>query len=306
MRFRASLALLLLAGFFEGAAADVRAVHTVEPRAFGYFLGDTLARIIEIETGPDDEIVPASLPRTGPSTYWLEVRDIKQASERRGDGRLHILEITYQAFYAPIDPRKQTIPAMEIAVRGPGGSETVAIPAFTFIISPLREIFPEKSGETSETFLRPDFPVEPRRFGHLRTAALGAALASALFLLLLARDLAWWPFHRRPVRPFSRAAREVGHALAKRANGAGYSSALLALHRAFDQAAGHRMLAADVDAFFAAHPEHDANRSDVERFFAASRAVFFGDAQRQGEIGFPSTDLKQLVADLARQERAAR
>lgn len=302
---RAGFALLLLAALTQSAAAEVRAVHTIEPRGFGYFLGDTLERIVEIEAGADDEIVPASLPRTGPSNYWLELRDIEQTSARRGDGRLHTLKLTYQTFYAPIDPRKQLIPATEITVRGPNGSETVTIPPFAFLMSPLREIFPEKSGESAETLLRPDFATGHRRFGASRTAALVAAALTALFLTLLARDLAWWPFHRRPARPFSRAVRDVGRALAKGGTD-GYRTALLALHRAFDTAAGHRLLAADVEGFLAAHPEHDDTRWQVERFFAASRAVFFGEAQREGETGLPPTELKELAVVLARQERAAR
>ena len=303
MRYR--LAALSLAAAANGASAEVRAVHAVEPRAFGYFLGDTLERTLEIETGPDDEIVAASLPRTGASNYWLELRDIDVTSKQDGDGRLHTLKLTYQTFYAPIDPKKVTIPAAEIAIRGPAGNETVSLPAFTFLTSPLREIFPEKSGETAETFLRADAPSQFRRSGGLRTAALAAVALSALFLALLARDLAWWPFHRRPARPFSRAVREVGRALGTRGSDS-YRRALVALHRAFDAAAGHRLLAADLDGFLSAHPEHEENRAEVERFFAASRAVFFGDAQREGEVGLPPHELKELAFALARQERAAR
>lgn len=302
---RTGLALLMLAALARGAAAEVRAVHAIEPRAFGYFLGDTLTRTIEIETGADDEIVEASLPRTGPSNYWLELRAIEHTSARNGDGRLHTLKLTYQVFYAPIDPRKQTIPASEIAFRCPDGSETATIPPFTFIMSPLREIFPEKSGGTAETVLRPDAAPPSRRSGGLRTMALVAAALSALFLTLLARDLAWWPFHRRPARPFSRAVREIGRALAK--GGAdGYRAALIALHRAFDTAAGQRLLAADLESFLAAHPEHGETRPRVERFFAASRAVFFGEAAREGQTVLPPAELRELAATLARKERATR
>ena len=301
---RAALAVLAALALAERAAAEVRAVYAHEPRAFGYFLGDTLTRTVEIETGADDEIVPASLPRPGASTYWLELRALDRSAAPRGDGRVHTLTLTYQAFYAAIDPRKVTIPATGITVRGPAGSDTATIPPFTFVMSPLREIFPEKSGGTAETAMQPDAAPEPRRSGALRTAALVAAALSALFLTLLARDLAWWPFHRRPVRPFSRAAREIGGALARRDGG--YRGALLALHRAFDAAAGHRLLAADLDGFLAAHPEHGAVRDEVERFFAASRTVFFGEAEREAAISLPPSELKELAAMLARQERAAR
>jgi mxaA protein len=302
-RVFSALFLIVLMPF--AAIAEVRAVHTLEPRAFGYFLGDTLERTVEIETGPDDEIVPASLPRTGPSNYWLELRAIAQTSEQRGDGRLHTLKLTYQTFYAPIDPRKQTIPQIELTIRGPAGNQTTIVPEFTFLMSPLREIFPEKSGETAETFLRPDIKPELRRSAGLRSGVLALAGLSGLLLLLVARDLGWWPFHKRPVRPFSRAVREVGRALGQGGT-TGYKAALLAMHRAFDTAAGQRLLAADLDGFLTSHPEHGETRPLVERFFAASRAAFFGDAPRQAETGMPATELKELASVLARQERGAR
>ena len=81
---RYALAVLLLAIAAGSAAAEVRAVRAFEPRPFGYFLGDVLERTIEIESGPEDEVVPASLPRTGASNYWLELRAIEVASREEG------------------------------------------------------------------------------------------------------------------------------------------------------------------------------------------------------------------------------
>jgi mxaA protein len=302
---RSLLVIVLLGALNQHALADVRSVRMIEPRAFGYFLGDTLERTVEIETDPADEIVPASLPRVGPSNYWLELRGIERETERRGDFRIHRLRLSYQVFYAPIDPRKQAIPAIEIAFRGNSGTTTATIPAFTLIISPLREIFPDKNTDPTETVLRPDFPSVLRRSGETRTLALIALGLSLAFLALLARDLGWWPFHRRPARPFSRAMRQIGRAMSE--EGAdGYRAALLALHRAFDTAAGRRVLAADLDAFLVSHPEHGALRPAVQRFFDASRAVFFGGGHREGQTSFPAVELKALAANLARQERVSR
>lgn len=299
------MVFVFLLGAASNAAAEVRSVRTIEPRAFGYFLGDTITRTVEIETTADAEVVPASLPRVGVSNYWLELRSLATAPATRGEGRVQKLTLTYQTFYAPIDPRKMTIPAVEIAIRSAGGSGTVSIPSFTFLMSPLREIFPEKSGETSETFLRPDAPVELRKSGGLRTTALLLGILAGVLGLLLAREFAWWPFQRRPARPFSRAAREVGRALT-RGGADGYRAALLALHRAFDTAAGHRLFASDVSEFLKAHPEHDETRPHVERFFATSRAVFFGERQGPGDPSLPAHELRDLASRLAREERAAR
>lgn len=299
--------VLLAALLVPGAGwAEVRSVHVEEPRAFGYFLGDLIERTAVIETARDDTIVPASLPRTGPSNYWLELKSVSQSTKQHADGAVHRLKLTYQMFYAPIDPRKVTIPEMDITIKTAAGNETATVPQFTTIMSPLREIFPEKSGETAETFLKQDAPVPVRRSGFARTGALVAAALSAVFLLLLARHFAWWPFSRRPTRPFSRAAREVAQALSRTERREGYRNALLAMHRAFDTAAGRRLLAGDVDGFFSAHPEHAPSRGAVERFFDASRAVFFGEAQREGETAFPPVELSELAVELARQERAQR
>lgn len=303
---RIVFALLMIAGAAERAAAEVYAVGTIEPRAMGYFLGDTITRTAEIETGPGDEILAASLPQPGPLTYWLDLRDAKISSERRGDRRVHRLTLTYQTFYAALDPRRRVIPPLDIAVKTADGSaeERAKIPGFGFVMSPLREVLPQKVSE-EDGFLLPDARPVKRRSGTLRTAALGAAALAALFLLLLARDLAWWPFNRRPVRPFSRAAREVRRVLGG-ATGDGFRSALIAMHRAFDTAAGRRVLASDLDRFLASHPEHDENRGDIERFFTASRTVFFKEAEPEGKMGLPPAELKALAATLARQERAAR
>lgn len=301
---RTALTILLIVGFVHGAAAEVRGVFMDEPRAIGYFLGDTITRTAEIETGPDDEILSAALPQPGALNYWLDLRGIDVSSERQGDARVHRLTLTYQTFYAALDPRRLAIPPIEISVRTAEGSETAKIPGFSFVMAPLREVFPEKISE-KDGFLLPDAEASWRRSGMLRSAAIGAAALSMLFLVLLARDLAWWPFHRRPVRPFSRASREIGRVLAPE-SADGYRGALLALHRAFDSAAGHRLFAADLDGFLSEHPEHSGIRADVERFFQASRTVFFGDSEREGKISLPPSELKLLAATLAQQERAAR
>lgn len=301
---RIAIAVLVVCGLMQSAAAEVRGVVMNEPRAVGYFLGDTITRTAEIETGPDDEILPAGLPSAGAINYWLELRDTSVESERRGDGRVHEVTFTYQTFYAALDPRRMAIPATEISVRTAEGAEIAKVPAFRFIVSPLREVLPQQSG-ADDGYLLPDAEPVKRRSGALRTGALGAAVLAFLFLTLLARDLAWWPFNQRPARPFSRAARDIGRVLGAEKSES-YRHALIALHRAFDSAAGRRLLASDLDRFLTAHPEHGGARGEVERFFAASRTVFFGDAEHEGKTNLPPADLKALAASLAQQERAAR
>lgn len=303
---RLALAALFALCFAEAATAHVRNVHAVDPRAFGYFVGDVIERTFEIDTDRGDTLTSASLPHAGQLTYWLELKSVTATHSTSGDIARHTVKIAYQIFYVPVDPHKLEIPPVSIAFRSGESSYNVSLPPFTFLVSPLREIFPEKSGETIETFLKADAGARfvPVRTLHLEMATSG--LASLLALAALAYQLAWWPFHRRKARPFTRAARETAMLIGEGQNSDSYRQALLELHRALDSAAGQRLLAADVPAFVNRHPEHGSRADDLSRFFEASRSAFFANDPADAERLLSPGGLVDLAGRLAREERAAR
>lgn len=304
---RVLFAGLFLAVLARPALANVETIRTFDPRPYGYFTGDIIERSFEIETAGSDTVTPASLPRPGAVSYWLELRAISHSTKVTGNRATHTLNLTYQTFYAPIDPRKITIPETRLTVETAKGAEDVRLPPFTFITSPLREIFPEKSGETSETFLRPDAPPQLLATRDTLNATLALAGLSLALLALLARHLSWFPFHKRAARPFSQAARDVEHVLSGTAAGSGaYREAALILHRAFDAAAGERLLAADVPLFIERHPEHRDSRVAIEDFFNVSRALFFGEGTAIGGIAASPAFLRDLAGRLRREERGVR
>lgn len=298
---RGLLAMLVWLSLVGAAcAAEPPAVRMSEPRGFGYFVGDVLTRTAEIDVADNEAFVPASLPRPGQLAYWLELRDVATGTTTRGGQRRLTLRLTYQLFYVPIDTRRLVIPASNIEVTAPGGNRIVTVPAFTVLASPIREIYPEKSGETTATFLKADAAAERLPTARARTLAAVSAMASALAVLLLAHHRAWWPFHRRAARPFTEAARTVGN------HRQSYAAALIALHRAFDRSQGERLLAADVDRFFRIRPEQSSVRDDVQRFFAASRTFFFAGDGVAAEAALPRSALERLATELAVNERAGR
>jgi mxaA protein len=303
---RLALAALFALSLAEAATAHVRNVRAVDPRAFGYFVGDVIERTFEIDTDRGDTLTDASLPHAGPLTYWLELKSVTATRSTPGDVARYTLKIAYQIFYVPVDPRKLEIPPVTIAFRNGESSYNVTLPPFTFLVSPLREIFPEKSGETIETFLRADAGARflPVRSLHLAMAASG--IASLLALAALAYQLAWWPFNKRMARPFTRAARETATLIGEGQNSDSYRQALLELHRALDSAAGQRLMAADVPAFVSRHSEHSGRADDLARFFEASRSAFFANDPAAAERLLSPGALVDLAGRLAREERAAR
>lgn len=296
---RIQLTTLFSLTMFGLAAAEQPAVHMTEPRGFGYFVGDTLTRTAEVAVSQGEQFSPASLPAAGQLAYWLELRNVETDETTRGGVRHLSLRLTYQMFYVPIDTRRLVIPASNVEITGGAANRIVTVPAFTLLASPIREIYPEKSGETTATFLKDDATAQRLPTAWARTAALLSALASILALVLLAYHRAWWPFHKRAARPFTEAARTVA------SHRQSYAAALIALHRAFDRAQGERLLAADVDRFFVLRPEQTAARGDVERFFAASRTFFFAGDAVAAEAALPRSALERLAHDLAVNERTA-
>jgi mxaA protein len=299
----ALVALCLVAA--GGALASAPKLSISETRPFGYFLGDAIHREVVLRVGPGDTLDMASIPRPGPLNYWLELSAADLTTSSEGDDTLYRLSLTYQTFYAPLDPRRLVIPAFKLKLSGAQDAE-VTVPEFSFLTSPIRQLFTDK-GQSSDTAvaLRPDRPAPRLPTGRERTLMLVSAAVAFAALAGLAWHNAWWPFHWRPARPFTEAARYLRTHGARLQGAGGYRAALLKLHRAFDLAAGQRVLADDVAEFLQQHPEFAPYRTDVERLFASSRQAFFANDVENARSAMPLPALTELSARLGAAERRA-
>ncbi len=302
MRWRlASLVLLLFASVT--ASAKTPALVVDDPRAFGYFLGDTIVRRVKLRLGPDQKLESGVLPRPGPVNYWLELGSIKHDEAAEGSDTVHTLELTYQTFYTPLDPRRLEIPGFTLKLQGGG---EISVPAFGFITSPIRQLFAASSQSTgSAVDLQADAPAPRLPTGAERTALLIFLLVALGALIGLAWHRAWWPFHARPSRPFTDTARYLRVNASRLDDANGYRTALLKLHRAFDVAAGRRVLAEDVPVFLAEHPQFQPQGPKIERLFHASRRAFFANDVDEARDTMPLSALLKLGADLGVCERRA-
>ena len=288
-----------------GALARAPVLSVSDTRAFGYFIGDAIHREVVLRLAPGDVLDTASLPRPGPLNYWLELSSADLSTSSEGDDTLYRLSLVYQTFYAPLDTRALVIPAFKLKVTGAQGSE-VNVPAFSFLMSPIRQLFTDK-GQSSDsvTKLRPDRPAPREATGRERTLMLVSGLFALAALTGLAWHNAWWPFHRRPARPFTDAARFLRTNGSRLQGAGGYRAALLKLHRAFDLAAGRRVLADDVAEFLLQHPEFAPYAAEVERLFASSRQAFFANEVDQARAAMPLPALTELSTRLGAAERRA-
>lgn len=303
-RFLAGALVLALWGGV--ARAETATVRVVEPRAVGYFIGDVLTRNVDVVVAEDAQIDAASIPRPGPLNYWLELKSVDVNEHVRGARKHYRIRFAYQTFYAPLEPRKLEIPLIRFRVLYPEEESTQAVvPSWSFISSPLREIMPEKSDDGGPAkLLRADVPVSLSSTSLERTSMAIAGATAFVALLLLAHHLAIWPFHRRRRRPFTQAMRTVRREATKAGQSANYLLALLALHRAFDEASQRRVLAEDLDGFLEAHPEFERLRPDIVRFFETSRRAFFADDMLGGRSELSLSDLATFATSMSACERA--
>jgi mxaA protein len=289
----------------EGAEAPSVSVKMIEPRSFGYLVGDIFRREVEIFAAEPYRIEPASLPAPGRQAYWLDLRRVDLSEKSVAGGRRYRLSLDYQTFYVALQPTRLTVPGISLKFTDGAKSIETEVPPWSFVMAAMREIAPEKPEEGPVGYMQPD--ALPTLIGTrgVRIVFAVAAGGCLLSLLMLAYHQAWWPFGARPSRPFTAAARAIRHRAAAGADQDAYRSSLLDLHRAFDASAGRRVLAEDVPIFLASHQVFKPLKPDIVRFFATSRRAFFGNDVTGAAEDMPLVEVAALGNRLGEAERRA-
>lgn len=286
----------------EEAASPILSVETAEPRGFGYFVGDLLRRDIEVRVAKPFALEGATQPKPGRLSYWLDLRSVDVSSHDRGEIRVYRLELVYQTFYVPLSPDERHLPALKLRFVDGDKTAIANVPPIGFVMAPLREVIPKKPAEGPAGYLKPDALPRWITTSASRTGfSVGAGL-TLLALALLAHHEAWWPFHKRQGRPFGQAAR-VLRRLARAPSEEAYREGLRDLHRAFDESAGHRLLAEDVGGYLDRHVAFRPHGPEIGRFFAASRQAFFANDLKGAETAMPLPSVAALSAQLSAIER---
>lgn len=291
--FRAAAVLVLLAAPAATMAQAILDYDLVEPRTFGYVLGDKIRREMHLTVRSGYRLDAASLPKAGRLDRWLELAEPELRVESAGDGLRYRLVLTYQVLNAPRSPAAVTIPQQDLRLVGEGPDVTTLMPSLEITVAPLTSDLGPK--DLSGSALQPDrrpapLPVEKRQ---ARLAWTGTAL---LALLLLA---AWRRGYTAAVArrnlPFANALRRLRRLPAADAT-ADPEAGLRIVHEALNRTAGRAVFAHNLEEFLLQRPEFADLRPDFERLFAASGRVFFADAATGAEA---RSDLSALL-DLCR------
>ncbi|CAL1238798.1 nonribosomal peptide synthetase MxaA [Candidatus Methylocalor cossyra] len=295
MKRSAWVALFLVASAPLGGAAADALLEREAPRPFGHVIGDLLRHRLLITAPTGSRLDSASLPQPGPLNRWLELRQVQAAPA--GAGRYRV-ELEYQTFYSPLQVKSLTIPGFTLRFTGPRGATAVEVPPWPFQTAPIHGLaVVDREGAEP---LRPDaLPPAPDLRGP-RRRCLGFALAALVALVYLGHSQGLIGPPRRG-RHFREADRTLARLQREGQGAAGLRAAFAVVHRAFDRTWGEPLFAAGLPAFFAGHGAYAALREEIEGFFRASYALFFG-----GETppGYDIARLQALCRACLRAERS--
>ncbi|HEY0146717.1 MAG TPA: nonribosomal peptide synthetase MxaA [Methylovirgula sp.] len=301
---RALTAILIFLGASLAAQAQVQSVKLVTPRLFGHFVGDVLEDEVDVRVDDGVELAPASVPQPGPLNQWLELSSSRVETQSDQGATLYRLYFAYQTFYPALDARQLDVPGFTLSFKSGDHIYPAQVPAWSFGISPLREILPPAKASGGQ-YMQPDAPPPYYNLQRESYLAFGLLVATLIALALLAYHLAWWPFGARAHRPFTEASRTIRKLFAGAEAGSAYRQALVVLHRAVDSTAGRAIFSEDVPAFLAQHPAFARLGEQFRRFFASSQSVFFSDKPAAGIGAFSAAELRQFSDQLAATERSA-
>jgi mxaA protein len=266
-------------------------LDTIEPRPFGYTVGDVLQRRLLVDRTRDGTVDPTSLPKPGRTGRWFQLRQVKPMP----DG----VRLDYQIINVPPQPEVENLPSLSVRVIGPDGrARDDQIGPFTVAMAPVVQVGLNEVIQADN--MRPDLNPKPidisaRRQRVLWYAGALTVLAAALLAPALARRLGW-----RKAGPFVRARRALRWRRGLGDEVAARSDALRRLHQAFDEATGGTLALDNVERLLLARPWLAPARANVEAFLVESRAAFFGDAQPPARARLNA--LADQLADLERRQ----
>lgn len=290
---RAVLVVVMYVPAFALAQEDVvvKRLEIVQPRTFGYQLGDKFERRISFLVHEPYVLDTEALPEPGKLNTWLaiEAPDIRQNA--MGSYTRMQLRLIYQVTNVEPGITQVPVPHHDLVFTDGKKQTKVLVPAIRIDLNTVTD--------PRATDLQADQP--PRKL--LQRYKL-LALYGALLLVALA-GLAWRYFGftlADKQRPFTQTWKRWRRR--RRAQDEATTiAALRDIHQAFNDTAGKTVFAETLDTFFTEHRHFDQLRQPINDFFIYSRAVFFAAGDDEQATQYTSAQLVDFLRQCSDAER---
>lgn len=275
-------------------------VSTVEPRAYGWQLGDVMQREVRVDAPEAFTLEADSLPRPGRVGSAFELRHVVIDTTRAPHGRQHRLRLEYQVFLSPQAVKTLELPPLTLRFATAGRSQDVRVDAWPITVAPLVPV--DVSPRRGLGELQPDQPPPPIDTTATRLRLWLCVAAVALMALALLHLYVGLPWLARRQRPFEQAWRALQR-LPGKDTAARRRAAFEQLHAALNRSAGAALFEGGVDGFVAQQPSFTPLHDDLRQFFQRSRHEFFA-AGSAGDDSWPwLLALSRRARDAERSQR---
>ncbi len=281
--------IALFCGILSGCSAllpsPISRFELQTPRPFGYVIGDEIHHRLVIETRQDVTLNPDSLPKQGALNRWLNLNQISVATD--SDSGELVVDLKYQAFYAPNEVKMLTVPGFTLRFNQSGKTIEQPVPEWHFTLSPIKELAVRKD-EDGLNYMRPDAvpqPLSDSQHWLVVYASLSLGLITSIYLAYLYGFFPVWPKQRI----FKRALRELSSK-----SQADMPRGLAVVHHAFNVLNDQPLFKHRLAGFYQTHAEYQSAAEQIDWFFNLSNAVLFA-----GKQDFAADDWQKLQ-DLCR------
>lgn len=282
------------------ASAEIKIIQQSLGRDFGIVVGDQIEHSYIISVPAEYTLSVAMLPTKSDINYWLKLISVNY-QEVASDKSLkkYKIDVVFQTFYAPLDVRVLSTPAVDVSFHSGDREQQISLPAWGFSMSPLKETASTTSttGGPSLAFMKPDIPVVAIDTDDLKLQvyllALAVFIMAFIWLVLTGRVFS---FARSP---FQLATRQIKK-LQARQDENNATHAIYEVHQAFNNVAKQAVFSHQIDEFIVSFPEFGSNKQQITDFYDLSVNILYGDEKAKPD------HFKQLLSlchSLAKAER---
>jgi len=264
----------------------IQQLDIVQPRGFGYQIGDKFARSIQLQLRKPFRLDLDSLPAKGRLTLWLAVEEPQIVEEFLADTTQYHIRLTYQVIN--IDPDIQDIPVPHHDLLVSDGDETLKA-----LITATRIRVSVLSDQTRETLQADRKPML------LSQRYVEIALIAALFLCSLfgLAYLHWGLPLISQKHPFGEVYRDLKKRRRQPMDDNRYREALRSIHQAFNKTAGKTVFTDELDDFLNKHSQFAPLQIRINEFFLHSREYFFDGVPGQKTSAYSSKEFEDFVRE---------